>query len=324
MFDPGDILLYVLSAWRQTSWSTFRRSFDELHRRQFSSGQDAVVGDAALFRFRTLRMLMALGHVDTVFDPGSTGTIVIAPPALVALPGPGIKRAVLAGARSPAFLEKLRGTAQTAGVSFALKTQGLLTPFAPSLVTIQALDDESIKKVSQDLGVSYMGTPPARAIARWAGSLNEYIRGLVWAPDDNLGWYREDFAPDSLRFTHPIDRQTKMRLSRFQDPVRETWRYRLYRNGEFSPIDPDWGRYAVLASEGHQVFVFDGVSNSVQIPTRSPLPVILSRSLALCSGRSPAVGRLDESQAGARGLRHDIYEGIPPSVARLVASKIGQ
>ena len=131
MFDPGDILLYVLSAWGQTSWSTFRRSFDELHRRQFSSGQDAVVGEASLFRFRTLRMLMALGHVETVFDPGSTGTIMITPPVLVALPGPGVKRAVLAGARSPAFLEKLRETTQTANVSVVIKTQRLIDPFCP-------------------------------------------------------------------------------------------------------------------------------------------------------------------------------------------------
>ena len=68
---------------------------------------------------------MALGHVETVFDPGSTGTIMIAPSARSATRY-GVERAVLSGAQSPAFLERLRETTQTANVSVVIKTQGLL------------------------------------------------------------------------------------------------------------------------------------------------------------------------------------------------------
>ena len=110
MFDAGDILLYVLSAWRQTSWSTFRRSLDELNRRRFAAGSEPVVVDATLFKLGTLRVLMALGHVEMAFTPSGIGTITIAPPTLVGLPGPGVRKAVLAGARSPALVEKLRDT----------------------------------------------------------------------------------------------------------------------------------------------------------------------------------------------------------------------
>lgn len=325
MFDPGDILLYVLSSWRETSWTTFRKSFDELHRRQLATGHDAVVGDAALFRSRTLRMLVSLGHVDMSFGPTGAGTIVVCNPALVALPGPGVRRAVLVGARSPALVEKLRKAALDTSASLAVHPQGSSAPFAPSRIEVQASNIESFEKLAKIIGIPFSRFTPARAIARWSGSVDEYLARLIWAPNDDLNWYRQDFDQVSLRFASPDGEQAVIRLSRYQDPIRETWRYyRLFRGQEFATVNPDWGRYIVLSHQQRQVFEFDRTNSVVRVPTWVPLPVLLSRALVLCSGRSPVLGRTGELKEKRFGLRFDVYEGIPPSVANVVARKLGQ
>ncbi len=324
MFDAGDVLLYVLSSWRQTSWTTFRRSFDELHRRQLTAGHSTVLGDAALFRFRTLRMLASLGHVEMGFGPTGAGTVTVSNSALVALPGPGIRKAVLVGARSPAFVERLRKASSGAAADFAVHPQGTATPFAPACIEIQAPRMDTFEMLAKSIGVPFMKAPPARAIGRWSGSVSEYLAKLTWSPDDNVNWYREDFDPVSLRFVGAVDEPAPVRLSRYQDPVRETWRYRFFREGQFASIDPDWGRYAILSHHKRQAVEFDPTSSSVRVPTRAPLPVLLSRALALCSGRSPVPGRSVDTNDRSFGLRYDVYQAIPPSVASVVAHKVGQ
>lgn len=324
MFDAGDVLLYALSSWRQTSWTTFRRSFDELHRRQLAAGHITLTGDAALFRFRTLRMLVSLGHVEMGFEPTGVGTITVSNPALVALPGPGIRKAVLVGARSPAFVESLRKASSGTSTDFAVHPQDASTPFAPACIEVQASRIDTFEMLAKQVGVPFMKAPPARAIGRWSGSVGEYLAKLTWTPDENLNWYREDFDPVSLRFVSSVEEPAPVLLSRYQDPVRETWRYRFFRGGQFASIDPDWGRYAILSHHKRQVFEFDPTSSSVRVPTRAPLPVLLSRALALCSGRSPVLGRSVDTNDKSFGLRYDVYQAIPPSVASVIAHKVGQ
>jgi len=322
MFDDGDILLFTLSAWREASWTAFKRSFDELHRRQAERTGASDQGDAASFRWRTLRMFMCLGHVDVSFE--DVGTVVVGSPSLVALPGPGVRRAVLCGARSPAFIDKVRTACSTSEATLSIQSQGHFYPFAPTHMEVQGESDDQIQSVANLIGASYLSKPPARTIAKWAGSLSEYLKTLNWVPDDGLNWYREDYDPVSLRFLEPTGNTATTRLGRYQDPVKTIWRYRLYRDGTFAAINPDWGRYAILSTQGRQVFEFDMVNRSVLVPTRAPLPALFSRALALCSGYSPRTGRRDEKMRGVRSMQYDQYVGIPPSVFQMVASKLGQ
>lgn len=324
MFDDGDILLFTLSAWREASWTAFKRSFDELHRRHVERIGGIDQGDTASFRWRTLRMFMCLGHVDVAFENVGSGTVVAGSPSLVALPGPGVRRAVLCGARSLAFIDKVRTACSTSGATLSMQSQGHLSPFAPTRIEVQGESNDQIQSVATLIGASYLSKPPARAIARWAGSLLEYLETLNWIPDDDLNWYREDYDPVSLRFLVPTGNTATTRLSKYQDPVKTVWRYRLYRDGTFAAINPDWGRYAILSTQGRQVFEFDVANRSVVVPSRAPLPVLFSRTLALCSGYSPKTGRRDEKMRGAGSMQYDHYVGIPPSVFQMVASKLGQ
>ena len=67
-FDGGDILLYSLSAWRETSWATFKRCFDEVHRRHVVMSNREEQEAAFYYRWRALRLLSSLGHVDVRFE----------------------------------------------------------------------------------------------------------------------------------------------------------------------------------------------------------------------------------------------------------------
>ena len=114
MYDGGDILLYSLSAWRETPWTTFKKWFDEIHRRHVVASIHEEQDAAVYHRWRALRLLSSLGHVDVRFEAHGI-TIFVAPPALAVLPGFGMRRAVLCGARSPSTSGDLRIAAALEG-----------------------------------------------------------------------------------------------------------------------------------------------------------------------------------------------------------------
>ena len=324
MPSDGDTILFALSAWRTASRSLFKRCFDEVHRVRVEQGGLDRSTETALHRWRTLRVLTALGHVDIATVGGLLETIAVAPPALVSIPGTGIRRAILCGARSPGTATSLRAAAVKVGASAISESQARYSPYAPARIEIQAESDQAIENVAGQLNIPYFPRPPARAIAQLAGSLDEYLSGLSWSSDDNLDWQREDFDIDRLWFGRARNSNDGPRLSRYQDPVRTTWRYRLYRDGQYSEVDADWGRLAILAWDGKEVLSYQRAERTVRAPVTVPLPVLASRAFALCSGFAPKVTTRRDVRQPRANVSYDSYERVPPSVFASVARKLGQ
>ena len=181
MYDNGDILLFALSAWRQTSWRQFKQCFDEVQRKSATTTDYDPAETATGHRWRALRELNALGHVDLELGPNNI-QVHVAPPVLAALPGLGAPRAVLCGARSPNFIEDLRTEAQNAGVETVIESQLTASPYAPARVELRTEDAASIKTVAVKAGTQYVTTPPARLLAHVSISLSEYRRSLIPNP----------------------------------------------------------------------------------------------------------------------------------------------
>ena len=106
MYDNGDILLFTLSAQGETSWRNFKHCFDEIQRRSAATADYDPAENAAGHRWRALRELSALGHIDLRFDQNDI-QVFAAPPALTSLPGIGNPQAILCGARSPDLVKRL-------------------------------------------------------------------------------------------------------------------------------------------------------------------------------------------------------------------------
>ena len=323
MYDGGDILLYSLSAWRETPWTTFKKCFDEIHRRHVVASIREEQETAVYYRWRALRLLSSLGHVDVRFEAQDI-TIFVAPPALAALPGFGIRRAVLCGARSPGTSGDLRRAAALEGAVTTTHSQTLLSPYAPTRVEVNADSDERIRATAERMGIPYLAQPPARTMAQIAASLEEYCRTLSWSTDEDLNWHREDFNVRSLRFQPAGATPPNARLSRYQDPATTIWRYRLWRGGQFGELDPDWGRYAILSACSKRILQYDQAKRDVLVPLGTPLPTLLARALGLCSGYAPNTGQRSGGRGQGVPFRYEIFRDVPPSIFRMVADKAGQ
>ena len=323
MYDCGDILLYSLSAWRETTWTTFKKCFDEVHRRHVVTSIREEQETAVYYRWRALRLLSSLGHVDVRFEVQGI-TIFAAPPALVVLPGSGIRRAVLCGARSPSTPGDLRKAAAVEGAATTTHSQTSLSPYAPARVEVKAESDERIHATAERMGIPYLHQPPARTMAHVSTSLEEFCRNLSWSADEDLNWQREDFNVRSLTFQPASETPPGSRLSRYQDPVTTIWRYRLWRNGQFAELEPDWGRYAILSDCSKRNLQYDPMKRDVLVPLGTPLPALLARALGLCSGYAPRTGRPSGEADPDLRIRYEIFRDVPPSIFRMVADKAGQ
>lgn len=323
MYDNGDILLFALSSWRKTSWTAFKKCFDEVHHRAHSNRHHKQDENAAVYRWRVIRTLSSLGHIDLDRDSGSL-RLIAAPTVLSALPGFGVRRVVLCGARSPHTMRELREAAVLNGVQTIMRTQTTVSPYAPTRVELQAESDARIHAIAEHLGIPYLNVPPARLIAHASASLKEYCQELTWSRAEDLNWKREDFDIDNLRFRPPAGTPNPLRLSRYQDPVKSTWRYYLWRDSEFSEIDLDWGRYAILAMYSKQVLQYDQRNKKVFTPSGTPLPILFARVFGLCSGYSSySIQRKYFGSSGRLGP-HEVFENVPPSIFKAVAKKIEQ
>ena len=157
-----------------------------------------------------------------------------------------------------------------------------------------------------------------------SASLEEYCRNLSWSAGEDLNWQREDFSVRSLRFQSAGETPPGTRLSRYQDPTTTIWRYRLWRDGQFAELEPDWGRYAILSACSMRNLQYDPVKRDVLVPLGTPLPALLARALGLCSGYAPRTGRRSGEADPDLRISYEVFRDVPPSIFRLVADKAGQ
>ena len=320
MYSSGDILLFALSYKRKVSWPGFKRWFEEVHQREVMEDRPGANEPAASVRWQTLRTLSCLGHIDLHFSQGEI-QIVVAPPVLAALPRRGIARAVLCGARSPATIETLRESATVVGVDAVAGFPRDPNPYLPARVELLAKDPAHIHNVAAGMNLLYVDVPSARSLARVAASLQDYRLKLAWSEEAELNWRREDFDTGRLQFRPNVGETAQIRLSRYQNPATSIWHYRLWQNGEWAEVDPDWGRYAILALSSRNVLQYDPSSRRVRVPYGAPLPTLFARSFGLCSGHCS----IQLEQVSPHRLqRYYEFQDVPPSVFNSVATKLRQ
>jgi hypothetical protein len=326
VYDFGDTLLFALSAWRETSWAAFKKTFDEIFSRSLV-GEN--LGDPETVRYErgmAARLLVSLGHCETQFV-GGRGRLYVAPPVLVALPSPGLPRVVLCGARSPGTVPALQRA--SGGVKHAVRievmSQSSRSLYAPSRVEAEGVTHESLRQLASIVGVPYASLPPAWTIAEFSGGVGEYCDALAWSPLPELTWERADFDTGLLRFLPPSEESEEMRLSRYQDPARPRFLYRLYKDGLGVEVDAEWGRYAVVREVNVSAVAYDESTGEVAVPQSVPLPPLLARACALCTGYAPRTIPRSAASSDLPGRsRLTVYDGVPPDVLATVAAKAGQ
>lgn len=325
MSDRGDFLLYVISAWRQMSWPAFKRAFDTLYMRHLASSASPQT-PISRFRQRTVRLLDALGHLDVDFREGG-GSVYAAPPLLARLPKAGLPEAVLCGARSPRTVSEILEARKARKRVLAVDIQAQENPYAsiPRHVIVKAESVEMLAELASELHIGFAEIPSAWALLQYSGSLQDYVETRKWSMQSEINWIRYDFDPMRLQFRDPHDTASDVRLSSYDDPVRLRPIHYLWRGDSSALVDRDWGRYAILNWCNKHVLVYDAHSSLFIVPSSAPLPRLIARCLALCSGRAPVFRtkqQLPIDSPEQNGF--DAFISVPHDIAEMVASKLGQ
>lgn len=316
---PGDELLAVISARRTLTWKAFKDCFDVLHTRAIKSN-DGIDDPLNFLRLRSLRLLSDLGHAEPL-PFGDSSAIAAAPSVLARLPAPGLARAILCGSRDFRTAVTLRMACAPFGMD--ARVIGLNHPYtggyAPSAVAVDAIDDEVLSSVCSKAGVEFIRHPPAWTFLDQSASIADYEHSLTWTSDSDPSWPRRDFSIHDLHyeFAQPDHRP---RLSSFKDPITHREIIRFWRGDQVATVDRDWGRWLLLRESAVAVIHFDPVAQMVGIPSTVPLPRLLSRGLALFSGRAPF--RKGNPQDSPHAI--DWYGSVPAEAATYLAEKLGQ
>lgn len=319
----SDRLLYVISARQKMPWAAFRQAFDLLHEPEATETEDA-----GSVRRRTARALDLLGHADFFFDE-SGGGVYAAPPVLAALPSTGLPEAVLCGTRAPNTLDQLREVCadHTGNVELEDVAHPRAAALTPSRIALRTETEETLQAVADALSIPYLRVPPARTLLAFAGDLDAYL-GQLDAPKQGMltTWKRKDFDPRHLRFRWGKNERDDFRLSQCLDPNRgNRWVHFLFEGGCRVAVDRNWGRYEALRRASIDVLHYDDRRFVLAVPGSAPLPRLLARALALCSGFAPRFAPLTAlAVTGPETWGYHLYERVPADLAAAVAAKVRQ
>jgi hypothetical protein len=230
--------------------------------------------------------------------------------------------AVLCGSRSPDTIDLVRTAASKCNVT--VKTgphSGDLSTLLPERVILHGLVNSNLDECASSLGIPLAATPPAYALASLSATLPEIAASLEWKTVPELNWPFADFDPEHNGFTRVKEGRPSFRLTRYLDPIKNVFRYYMWDSDKCAEIDLDWGRYLALHRSDFNVLYFDPTKHLLATPKSLPLPRLLARSLALCSGSSP---RPLTSSSDGPLTNFVVYELVPRCLADLIAAKLEQ
>src|SRR5262249_10329132 len=197
--------------------------------------------------------------------------------------------------------------------------------FIPARIGVASESEGALSRLAAALRVGFPSTPPAWALLAHCAAGDEIAcsRPLTEAPD--IDCPRLDFDTATLRFRRAGAGRLPARLSKYQHPARGTTLFRLWQGTAFRDLEPDWARYLALKESARNVLCYDARHFRLAVPSSVPLPRLLARACALCSGYAPRplvpAGR---PVALPSSCAYDVYLSVPPDIAAAVAAKVGQ
>ena len=303
-------LLLWLSARRQGSWPQFRTAVETL---DLATAPEADGGDTALAVYQQVRFnLERLGHVEFSAGESEKGWRVV-PPTVALSEKSGKAVGVLCGARTPKLLVKLDQAAN------GLKYERITQPNCPDVHRLSASKSGTLSACAETAGLLYQLDAPAALLFHLPkiDSLGMWNREAL--PASGREWEVREFVVKgkSMRWT-PITIKEANRagaeglfcFTRFQTP-----QYFLRQGREIIRIPGAIGKYYVLSRR--RVLSYDHKQGHLSLPAICRPPLLVERSLILCSGVPPSI-----SSVGGR-LRLT-YQDISEEIAGLAAEVLCQ
>ncbi|OGW79334.1 MAG: hypothetical protein A2Z83_09300 [Omnitrophica bacterium GWA2_52_8] len=277
-------------------------------------------------RRHVIRALDALGYCEFDFDDRM---VYMCPPAFVLLPTHGLPKAVLTGARSPRLMALLKEAVKKriGKARMVLDTSRRNVATIPASVHVETADQQTLAEIANDLHIQCeIDQPAAWLLALCSAPVSEIERGLTFEQKGEPDWQRRVFDVSHLGFSKKADiSNSGLSLAEYKHPVTQQRMHWLWKEGKVAGVQRDWGRYVILSHMQSQILLYDENTYALAAPLTLPLPCLMARALALCSGFPPVIEQT-KIAAGAvpAGHKMQIYLNVTPDIATLVAEKLGQ
>ena len=256
--------------------------------------------------FWMLEDLSLLAHIEVEQD----GAWRVAPPALAVIGNEieGANTAILCGARTQGVLERLRNACELNGAAMRSRQQinrpQCIIVEAPSASELAGVATASGLPCQRDAGFTLLACLPP--IRDWPRDPCEMVAGKV-AEVKRFSKSKLHWLPSTL--------EEASQAARGLFRIKREWDWlTLLKSGKNvqAKIDIYAGRLATAA--GAKQIHLNMSARTLRIPLTLKPPIVISRSLTLCSGILPDVDR---------GIHQLIFHNVPVRTVRLAVSITG-
>lgn len=319
----SNTLIYVMSTIGSLKLEHFNELFRHVYLPVSGESDEQIDIDA---RRQAVRALDSLGYCEFDFD---NRTVYMCKPALVLLPDFGLPKALLVGARTPRLVDDIKKAVHDRRKKTVLEhvTHSRENTAIPSAIYIHTMDKNLIQDIAEQAGIACDVTSPAAwRLADMSATLDEIQNAMKFDERAELGWNKRIFIRESLMFSSVSAEEESQRLTEYRHPVTKQLHHWIWNGTTAAEINRDWGRYALLANAGCNILMYDEQQFELAVPVTVPLPCLLARATALCSGISPSPAISCGKKIGNIPPDHpyQVYTGVPPKIAGMIASKLSQ
>lgn len=277
-------------------------------------------------RRRIVRVLESLGYCEFDFEGRK---VFMCKPSLMLLPFFGLPKVVLTGARSPSLIQKLKESVRNRRNKAVLQYFPYTGADAviPSTLYIEAINIETIQEIARDVRIACeTSQPSAWVLANISSSLDNIKELLNFESQPELNWKRRVFSKDRLVFSEFERSNEPSYLAEYKDPISKQLHHFLWHYKLVAQVERDWGRYIILEEANLNILLYDEKLQNLAVPITVPLPCILARAVAMCTGIAPFLATTCSKKIGAIPPEYpvQVYSGITKVIAVLVAGKLCQ
>ena len=316
-------LIYAMSTSGSMNIDRFSELFRYVYYPAASQNEDQIDINA---KQQTIRILDSLGYCEFDFDKRS---VYMCRPSLVMIPSFGLPKALLAGARTPNLVKKLKTAVNSRRDKATLeyRQHSVNNAAIPATICIQATDKAVIQEIAEKAGISCDVTSPAAwRIADMSEAIDGIKNSLHFEKRVEPEWSKRTFNIKRLVFSGYAGEDSNLSLTEYLHPVTKQYNHWLWKDGNAAETGRDWGRYLALEYSGSDILMFDEKQFKLAVPVTVPLPCLLARAAGLCSGMPPSTVVSCDTKTGGVPAGHpmQVYSSVTPEIAGLIASKLNQ
>jgi hypothetical protein len=308
-------LLLWMSARRQGSWQQFRSAVEELHMADGDpqgGAEEDTADQYALPLYQTLRLnLQRLGHAEFFAGAGDSDWRVT-PPSLAVTQHARGWLGIVAGARSPRQLQRLKDAAAPT------ELETLSPPACPEQLRIVASDPRTLAGIAQRAGLLLQHDAPAAILMSLPSVDDPAVRRQADLPF-GADWKIEQWSASDLGWRAATrDEAPSSSGGLFRFSLRHQRHVLFCSRGAAFQVPGQVGKYAVLRRWRRRILRYDAVLQRLSVPASCRPPFLVERALILCSGSPPSY----EAGSAAPGILN--YSDVPEAIASLATALLRQ